>query len=156
MKVQVSGKDRVVVRMSGKLNESADLQMVSLPPVSAVEIDLVDLTHINSIGIRNFRDWLLTVKAPELAFSYCPRVFIDQVNMVMDFLPKHAKVLSFYVPYYSDATGEDKLVLFTRGKEFQVVDGEVKLTFPEVLDSKGKEMDVDVIGDRYFGFLSKY
>lgn len=156
MKVQVTGKEKLVVRISGKLNESADLHMVTLPPASAVEFDLVELTHINSIGIRNFRDWLSTLKVPELTFSYCPRVFVDQVNMVMDFLPKHAKVLSFYVPYYSDGTSEDKLVLFTRGKEFQVVDGEVKITFPEVLDSKGKEMDVDVIGDRYFGFLTKF
>lgn len=156
MKVLISGKNKLVVRMSGKLNEHADLEMITVPQADAVEIDLSELILINSMGIRNLRDWLLAIKAPVLTFSYCPRVFIDQVNMVLDFIPKHSKILSFYVPYYGDSSGEDKAILFTRGEQFTVTGDSTNISWPQVFDSKGKEMDVDVVGDRYFGFLKKF
>ncbi len=156
MKVIVSGSDKLVLRMSGKLNESADLETVRIPQASSVEIDLIGLTMINSMGIRYFRDWVLGIKAPRLLFSYCPRFFIDQVNMIMDFLPKHARIMSFYVPYFSEDTGESKSVLFNRGEHFDFDNNKVIIKWPAVVDSAGKVMEVDVIGDRYFGFLKKY
>lgn len=156
MKVQVSGTENLVVRLSGKLNETADLNRISFPPVKSVEFDLAEVAHINSIGIRNFREWLTTIPVPEMTFSFCPRVFIDQVNMVTNFLPARAKILSFYVPYYIEETGEEKLVLFSRGKEIEGTGGVVQINFPKVLDGNGNEMTVDVITERYFSFLNRF
>ena len=156
MNVVVSGHDRLVVKMSGKLDESAMLEMVTVPPGDSIELDLVELKFINSLGIRQFRDWARSLRSPVLMLSYCPRMFVDQINLIVDFLPPHAKVASFYVPYYNDDSGEEKAVLFTRGKEFAIVDGKPHITWPDVRDSKGNEMEVDIVGDRYFNFLKKH
>jgi hypothetical protein len=156
MKVQISGHDKVVIRMSGKMNETADLEMIMLPKASSIEIDLIDLTLINSMGIRIFRNFALSISSPELLFSYCPRIFIDQVNMVADFIPRHSRILSFYVPYYNEVSGEEKSVLFTRNEQFTVENGVPALRPPLVQDSNGGEMEMDVVGERYFSFLRKF
>jgi hypothetical protein len=156
MKIQITGREKLVVRMSGKMNESSDLEMISVPNADSVEIDLIDLTLINSVGIRIFKDWIFKIKAPIITLSYCPRIFIDQVNMVVDFLPKHARITSFYVPYFNEASGEEKAVLFVRGEHFTVENGKPEIKLPVVTDSAGSEMEVDVLGDRYFQFLKKY
>ena len=156
MKVLISGRENLVVRLSGKLNEGAELSMVSVPQAKSIEIDLSELTLINSMGIRDFRIWAQGLQAEIMTLSFCPRFFIDQVNMVVDFLPKHAKIASFYVPYYSEETAEEKSVLFSRGQQFKSEGGQVKLDLPAVTDAAGNAMEIDTITDRYFAFLAKY
>ena len=156
MKVQITGHEKLVIRMAGKMNEAADLEMIMVPQAPSVEIDLIDLTLINSIGIRIFRDFARSIRTPELLFSYCPRIFIDQVNMVLDFIPRHSRIMSFYVPYCNEVSGEEKAVLFNRGEHFHVREGEPVLHPPLVLDSSGSEMEMDIISDRYFSFLKKF
>ena len=79
-------------------------------------------------------------------------MIVDQINMVSGFLPEGAEVESFMVPYYSDASDTEKMVLFTKGKEFK--DGEV---FPpeDVKDESGELMEMDVIEAKYFKFIKK-
>lgn len=72
--------------------------------------------------------------------------------MVQGFLPTNGKVASFYVPFYSDESGEDKSVLFTQGKEY--TDSGLG-ALPEVKDSAGKPMEMDVVEAKYFKFLKK-
>ena len=71
--------------------------------------------------------------------------------MVAGFLPDNGKVESFYVPYYCDATGAEKMVLFSEGKEFTGAD----VNPPEDVkdDDTGDEMELDVIEAKYFKFL---
>lgn len=156
MKVQITGREKLVIRMAGKMNEASDLEMIMVPQASSVEIDLIDLTLINSMGIRIFRDFTRSIRSPELLFSYCPRIFIDQVNMVLDFIPRHSRIMSFYVPYCNEISGEEKAVLFTRNEHFIYQDGAPVLNPPLVLDSKGGEMEMDIVGERYFNFLKKF
>lgn len=156
MKVQITGREKLVIRMAGKMNEASDLELIMVPQASSVEIDLIDLTLINSMGIRIFRDFARSIRSPELLFSYCPRVFIDQVNMVLDFIPRHSRIMSFYVPYYNEVSGEEKAVLFTRDEHFTVHEGALTLKPPLVLDSKAGEMEMDIVGDRYFSFLKRF
>jgi len=156
LKVVISGKDHLVVRLAGKINEAADLHMVSVPAKDAIEVDMIDVTHINSVGIRQLRDWTQTLKAQMLTFSYCPRVIIDQLNMVVDLIPKHSRIMSFYVPFYSEATGEEKNVLLVRGEHFHVDGHPGKIVLPPAVDSAGAEMEVDVLADKYFKFLSQF
>ncbi len=156
MKVQITGREKLVIRMAGKMNEASDLELIMVPQAASVEIDLIDLTFINSIGIRIFRDFARSIRTPELLFSYCPRIFIDQVNMVLDFIPRYSRIMSFYVPYYSEVSGEQKSVLFTRDEHFTIHEGELTLKPPLVLDSKAGEMEMDIVGERYFNFLKRF
>lgn len=156
MKISFSGHNPLVIRLAGPLNEDSDMSLVIIPPTPAIEVDLSELTKINSVGIRNFVAWVAKLSAPQVTFTFCPRFFIDQVNMIANFIPERAKINSFYVPYYSKDTDEEKNVLYTRGQQYEVKDdGTFTVTHPLVKDANGQEMDLDAL-DRYFSFLAKF
>lgn len=146
-----------IIQLKGALNEySSALDGVVVNPSFDLHIDLKDLTAINSLGIRNFIKWSRKVECQRLRLFFCPRTFVIQMNMVDGFLPKKAEIESFFVPYYSEANGEDSMVLFTKYLEYKKEDGKVVLNIPTVYDSKGEKMELDVFVDQYFRFLEIY
>jgi hypothetical protein len=67
-------------------------------------------------------------------------------------LPINGKVMSFYVPYFSDVTDAERNILFQYGKEFT----EGHLNLPESIeDEEGNQMDIDVVESKYFRFILK-
>jgi hypothetical protein len=116
-----------------------------------VVIDLEGVTAINSVGIREWIKWIKAIPTSiELSVRKCPKIIVDQINMVAGFLPATTKVESFFVPYYADATGSEKMILFQTGKEFK--DGQIEPP-AEVKDDSGEMMEMDVIEAKYFKFL---
>jgi hypothetical protein len=71
------------------------------------------------------------------------------MNMVPSFLGS-AKVTSVYVPYVSDETDEEKLVLF--GAEKFTAAG---FTLPDTIDGENGEMELDGNPQQYFAFTKK-
>ena len=142
-----------VVTLNGQLDEDATFESVKFTDPQGVTIDLKGINSINSCGIREWIKWIKEVPpAAKIIYKNCPKVIIDQINMVVGFLPENASVQSFYVPYYCESSGSEKMVLFESGKEF--TGGEIKE--PEVkCDETGDEMEMDVIESKYFGFLKK-
>jgi hypothetical protein len=118
---------------------------------TSVVLDLADVTAINSVGIREWIKWIKAFPANvQISVRRCPKIIVDQINMVAGFLPSAAVVESFFVPYYSDATGTEKMVLFEKDKQY--ANGDV--TPPEdVKDDSGEAMEMDVIEAKYFKFL---
>lgn len=156
-RVQVLANDaekRALLKMSGSILETAEFEQYC-SPTFRLEIDMAEVAGINSTGIRAFREWAKTVTNPEVRFSFCPHSIISQLNMIMDLFPTQAKVTSFYVPYYSDS-GEEKMVLYREGLEFSRNGEEVELKHPEVLNAAGEAMELDVLPEKYFGFLSRF
>lgn len=146
-----------ILQLKGDLNEySSALDNVVVNPAFDLHIDLKDLTAINSLGIRNFISWIHKVECQRLRVFFCPRVFVVQLNMVDGFLPKKAEIESFFVPYYSEVSGEDAMVLFTKYLEYKKEDGKTVLKIPTVHDSQGVKMELDVFLDQYFRFLDTY
>lgn len=145
------------IQVKGSLNEySSALDGVVVNPNFDLSLDLRGLEAINSLGVRNFHSWIKKVQCQRLRLFYCPRVFINQVNLVERFLPAKAEIESFFVPYYSETTGEDAMVLFTKFLEYKKVDGKVVMSIPEALDSQGVKMEMDAFADQYFKFLEVY
>ncbi len=143
--------DKLQVKVVGVIDEDVDFTVYPLKG-SQIEVDLKDLKSINSCGIREWIKWMGTASAAQISLHNCPKVIVDQINMVDGFLPANGKVQSFFVPYYSEDAGSEKSVLFSRGKEFN--DGEV--TAPSVVkDEDGNEMEMDVIESKYFKFITK-
>src|SRR6185312_6320787 len=143
---------KLILKISGGVDEDANFQPVELGGANAVILDLSGVTAINSVGIR---EWIKWVKAfpttVQLSVRQCPKIIVDQINMVAGFLPPGTRIESFYVPYYSESTGNEKMVLFEHGKEFK--DGGA-IDFPaEVKDDSGEPMEMDVIEAKYFKFL---
>lgn len=145
------------IHLKGSLNEySSSLDGVDVNPRFDLDIDLRELTALNSLGIRNFQKWIFNVRCERLRLFYCPRLFVNQINLIEGFLPKKTEVESFFVPYFSEKTGEDAAVLFTKYLEYKKVEGKIVLSYPEVLDSQGEAMELDVTSDQYFRFLNTY
>lgn len=143
--------NRVTLELIGQVDRDLDFSQIDTSKSDELVFDMKGIKSINSCGIREWINWMASVKsAKKISYKNCPKILIDQINMVAGFLPDNGRVESFYVPYYSTSTGEEKNVLFTYGKEFN--DTEV-LPPEKVLDSKGKEMEMDVIEAKYFKFL---
>lgn len=142
----------LVIEVKGNIDEDSNFTPPDVGSATSVVLDLSGITAINSVGIREWIKWMKGFPAlMPLKVRKCPKIIVDQINMVAGFLPAGTKVQSFYVPYYSDASGNEKMVLFEDGKEFS--NGEI---FPpsEVKDDSGEVMEMDVIEAKYFKFLN--
>lgn len=138
------------VQMSGIIDEDADFSQHPLSSFQNIEFNLEGVKSINSCGIREWIKWIETSSGSQITFEKCPKVIIDQMNMVDGFLPKNGKVLSFFVPYYNESSGAEKNILFNSGVEFVGA----QLNPPsDIKDDDGNEMEMDVIETKYFKFL---
>ena len=138
------------VKLAGPIDEHA--QLPPLPPgLPIVVVHLAGVTSINSIGSRAWLGWVQRLgSTTRLQLEECPVVFVKSFNMVRGFLAENARVGSFFVPYFSDQTGERRDLLAVRGRDFDVGQ-KVTLTAPR--DSAGNAMEMDVVEDAYFAFL---
>ena len=144
--------DKLKVQMAGTIDEDVDFSQFVISGNPAIEVELGGLKSINSCGIREWIKWMGSASGAKISFSNCPKVIIDQINMVEGFLPSGAKVESFFVPYYNDDAGSEKNVLFRYGTEFT----DSSVTPPAaVKDDEGNEMEMDVIESKYFKFIKK-
>lgn len=115
-----------------------------------VTLHLDEVVAINSTGIREWINLMNQLKSAKIRLIKCPKVFIDQINMVKGFLPANAAVDSFYVPYFSEQSGSEKKILFERNNQF--TDKEVKFE-NSIVDVDGATFEIDVIPDKYFKFI---
>lgn len=146
--------DATIIEVKGNIDEDANFNTIEFGAGAKFILDLNDVATINSCGIREWIKWIRTAPAgSQLTYRHCPKVIIDQINMVAGFLPENARVESFYVPYYSDASGSEKMVLFSEGTHFK----DRNVFPPEEVkdDTTGDAMEMDVIESKYFKFLLK-
>ncbi len=142
---------RMVLELKGNIDEDANFAPPDIAGAGVVVLDLEGVSAINSVGIREWIKWVKALPgSTQLSVRKCPKIIVDQINMVAGFLPANAKVESFYVPYYSDSSGSEKMILFENGKEFK--EGEIHAP-PDVKDDAGELMEMDVIEAKYFKFL---
>lgn len=139
-----------LLQLSGVIDEDADFSTLPLSGVEDVYIDLDSVKSINSCGIREWIKWIGSASGAKITYAKCPKVIVDQMNMVDGFLPSNAKVESFYVPYYNEDSGSEKNVLFRYGVEFK--EGQVQAP-SEIKDDGGQPMEMDVIEAKYFKFI---
>ena len=143
----------VTIRFSGSIDEDANFGEISADGSPKIVLDLDGVESINSCGIREWIKWLKTIpNTSQIEYQKCPKVIVDQINMVSGFLPTNAKVTSFYVPYFAEDSGNEKQVLFTEGKEFSP--GKVNAPSEMKDDKSGETLELDVIEAKYFKFLN--
>lgn len=144
----------VVFAFSGHIDEDAQFSGLDFEGAPEIKVDLENVSAINSCGIREWIKWIRTAPATsKIVYTKCPKIIVDQINMVAGFLPDNGSVESFYVPYYNEDSGNEKMVLFRSGVEFQ--GNEVKAPEDIKDDETGDAMEMDVIEAKYFRFLQK-
>lgn len=140
------------ITISGIIDEDFNALQYDLEAYNQIEINLGKVISINSCGIREWIRWLQKAQSAEIFLYECPKIIVDQINMVQGFLPNNGKVMSFYVPYFSDATDAERSVLFQYGKQFT----EGSLDLPkDIVDDEGHVMEIDVVESKYFRFILK-
>lgn len=143
-----------LLKLEGHIDEDANLESIPKGNAQELEINFQKVVTINSCGIREWIKWLKTVPTTtKIIYVNCPKIIVDQVNMVAGFVPENGKVKSFYVPYYSEASDLEKMVLFSEGKEFSGSE----INPPESIkdEETGEELEIDVIESKYFKFLKE-
>ncbi len=141
----------ITIEISGSINEVFLHKSLQIPANKNVIIDFSKVTGINSLGIRHWIQWVRTYPKSKYIFRSCPHCVVDQMNSVIGFIPEQCTVESFYVPYYSEESGEEVQVLYKLNQDYFENKGVVP---KEVKDSAGKKMELDIYPQKYFKFLS--
>jgi len=144
-------KDTLLLTLEGSIDESFLNKTVRIPAGKTVIIDFNKITNINSLGVRHWIQWVRTYPSSRFVLRHCPQCIVDQMNAVSDFIPARTTVESFYAPYYSENTGEEKKILYKNNVDYNISKApEVK----NITDSQGEKMEMDVHPNKYFKFLT--
>ena len=145
------GGDRLLVTLTGAIDEHAELAPLAALDASAVDFDLADVSRINSCGVR---EWVALMRAVPpgraLRFRRCSLAFVTQLNMIGSFAG-HAVIESFYAPYVCERCGEDHLELLRIEDVLAAGGGAPVRRCPNCTDP----LAFDELPERYFSFCSK-
>lgn len=137
--------------LSGSIDETLIIHFdLFTETQDVVMLHLDGVIAINSTGIREWINLMGRLKSAKIRLSKCPKVIVDQINMVKGFLPTNASVDSFYVPYFSEQSSSEKKILFERNRQF--TDKEVSFE-NSIIDEDGASFEIDIIPDKYFKFI---
>lgn len=148
-KMKTSMDDKTTyVEVGGAIDETAQFTEVQLS--EKVVINLEGVNFINSAGTRSWCLWLQRFRGPvQITMVRCPVIMVKSFSSVKSFLTERCTIESFYVPFYSENTGERKDFLAVKGTHFTGRD----LNLPEMKDSAGEVMELDVIPEMYLSFI---
>lgn len=149
---QKESADAIYFQFTGNLDEMAKLPVLN-KAFKSVTIHLGGVTSLNSYGTRLWCGWLAKIGPHvDIRIEEAPVVFVKSFSAVKGSLPANADVMSFNVPFFSEATSEHKDYLAVKGKDF-FSDG--RLSIAPIQDSKGNPMEMDIIPASYLAFLKK-
>ncbi len=139
--------DLIIFKLSGQIDEDADLSKLDFSGASEIEFDLENITLINSCGIRDWVEYQKRIPDQvKIVYSKCPQVIIEQINIIKGFIREGGIVKSFYAPYYDENNDQEVKILITPS---EVVD----LKAPEKKNDDGDILEFDEIELQYFNFL---
>jgi hypothetical protein len=99
-----------VLHLAGRIDENADLAALeSQIPAEGTHADLSELTRINSIGVREWMDFVAALGKRPLVLERCAPVFVDQLNAIANFAGE-TKVASVMAAFECEDDGNVQLV----------------------------------------------
>jgi len=141
---------KMIINLLGQIDESFPSELSAIKISTEVTINLDQVKMINSLGIREWIKFVGQLSQLNVEFVKCPKIFIDQVNMVQGFITPNCKIKSFYVPYFNEDSNVEKNVLYVFGTDYG--DGFLNVK-PSVKGDDGSDLDIDVVEQKYFKFL---
>lgn len=146
------------ISIQGSIDENMDFSSLKIGEAKNLILDLREVRSLNSMGLRNWVHWVKSFRGrKQLFLRHCPRVVVDQMNILQGFLPIGAVVESIFVPYYCESCDKEENVLAQRGRDY--MEGSVdaregqNLSPTKICPHCGKTSEMDVIPAKYFGFL---
>ena len=112
--VEITRKEKAIyLTITGSLNEDSEPPILNFSPYSEIQFDLKGIKSINSYGIRTWLKWISTIsESAVVKLQNCPKIFIDQANMITGFIPPSGIVESFEVPYFCEPCDEVTMKIY--------------------------------------------
>jgi hypothetical protein len=152
---------RTVVELYGEIDENADFSELRRRLAGAVTFHLADVRRINSVGVREWVNFVRELVSPasggrvtDLTFSHCSPAIVTQLNMIYNFRGQ-ARVRSFLAPYACTACDAEEEQLLDVALHFAgpgPMKGKKPPSFP--CERCGGAMELDDLPERYLSFLS--
>lgn len=150
--LEMREKNCLYVWFNGEVHENFKSKNIELPSSEKVFINLAGLRSINSLGIREWSQFIHALSRQTLVFlEECSVVFVDQANIVPQ-ITAQCSVTSFYAPYFCPSCNAEincKLNFATHKKRL----GERRA--PQLIHSCGTELEFDALEESFFGFLDR-
>ena len=143
---------KTIIAIQGAIDEDTSFPQIP-KETKEIELNLLQLSGLNSLGIKSWVTWTKTFGPAQLFLRDCPRIIVEQMNMIEGFIPAGSKVESFLVPYFCEADESELMVKWVRGTHYK--DGNT-IAFPEVKDEKKRNYEMDVSKDKYFRFIKNF
>ncbi|NBO37363.1 hypothetical protein EBU99_02135 [bacterium] len=154
LQIRIEGdpKESLNIWFDGEVNENFKANLVIIPDAKHFLINLSGLRSINSLGIREWSQFLQTLcQRSQVTLEECAVVFIDQANIVPQILAK-AKVTSFFAPYFCPQCNIElncKLSVVTHRKRL------LERRAPQLIHSCGAELQFDALEESYFAHMDR-
>ncbi|MBT4761744.1 MAG: hypothetical protein HOO06_08625 [Bdellovibrionaceae bacterium] len=150
--------DKLEISFFGEISEDVALEPLSFTGINTVVFDLEGISLLNSCGLRTWILWIREIPSETVKkFKNCPRIVVEQMNILEGFLPKNSVIESFYIPYYCDDCDKEYNKLALEGEDFVAgsMDSNMGVALSEIPVCKecGEEMELDVVPLSYFKFL---
>ena len=140
--------DHTVVTFEGSIDEDTQYGSI-LKTQGALVFRLMGVKNINSLGIRNWVNFMRELGTRSVIFAECPPVLVRQMNMIPSFRG-NAKVQSVLAPLVCDACEVEKMELVTSD---HFADGSDRWSAPQACSQcQKKEMVFDGNPKQYFAF----
>lgn len=138
-----------VYRISGTIDESADLSPLHELRGARVIFELSEIRRINSFGVRSWMETMRQIPSHvSVTFVGCSPPVVDQCNLVVGFRG-HADIESFYAPLICNECDEQRVVLFDTARCLALG---VALP-PTACPRCGHTMEMDDLEEHYLHFL---
>jgi hypothetical protein len=138
--------------INGEIHENFKAKQIALPSSAKTIINLAGLRSINSLGIREWSQFLHTLtQQTQVLLEECSVVFIDQANIVPQ-IAANCSIVSFYAPYFCpqcDSELNCKLTFANHKKRLS------ERRAPQIIHSCGTELEFDALEESFFGFLDR-
>lgn len=150
-----------ILYLIGKIDENSNFKEIKLPQANQLMIDLQGIYHINSMGLKNWSIWVKNLpKYPGgIGLRNCPKVVVNQINILEGFLPSGATVESIEVPFFCDECKTESNYLAVRGKDYieKTADQSEKILmqFIKKCEKCGSTAHADIIEMKHFKFLNR-
>jgi Zn finger protein HypA/HybF involved in hydrogenase expression len=155
-----NGNASATLELKGYFDEFAKLpEDTELAKFNKITVDFGEVGFINSGGIKiwiNFLEKSNLVERAHFSFTRCPRIIVDQINMIDGFFPKGGKVISVYVPLYCEECDKNYDILLEMDK-FDTDFDDLVNRVPQQTSEQGRKCrnwEVDIVPKRYFRFRS--
>jgi len=145
----VEGADRIRVVLKGDITEATSFKDLLPVMVGRVDFDLSQVSYINSLGVREWVNFLRRAGVQGYEFHACSTAFILQASLVPDVLGR-GTVASFFAPYHCEECeyGEERLL-----QTATVLASEAREPPEYQCPSCDGVLILDDIPDRYLAFL---